>query len=322
MVIFNLFTVATTKIASGIDYMNVYQNDSNQRGFTTEVSVWLPLPGQDNVQIVYVGTEVWTASTVTSTGPAVLVLPTSLLSSPTTIDAGQYTTSFEYSHMGPSTNPNRVVTTAFLSTITTVVITIPPITVSGGMPYSNVNLTSGQTAGGFVATPSVTIPLIPVTLPDSNRGSTVRSVTLPPWPAVTNSPPDGWDFPSGPFNTSASDTGSSTYWIPFRTTVSANGPTIMTLLFPATISPSTISCPPISEISFFMPHTVLTADCPVPTVFTFGFACLPTKVITFLAGSTGVFTADCTTIFALPSARPPSTTSSTTTSTTTSPLPV
>jgi hypothetical protein len=57
VVIFNLFTVATVNIASGIDDTNVPQQ-GNQRGFTTEISVWVPLPGADNVDIVWIGTEV------------------------------------------------------------------------------------------------------------------------------------------------------------------------------------------------------------------------------------------------------------------------
>ncbi|KAK0629578.1 pectate lyase superfamily protein-domain-containing protein [Bombardia bombarda] len=330
--IFNLFTVATTNIASGIDNTNVYQNDSNQRGFTTQVSVWVPLPGQDNVDIIYLGPEVWTAPIVSGTGPAVLVLPTSPLPSPMTIDPGEYTTSLEYGYMGSTTKPNGAVTTAFLTTVTTVVITIPLITVSGGMPYCNVNLTSGQTGGSFVATPSVTIPPIPVTLSNGNGGSTVRSVTLPHWPAVTNGPPDEWNFPTDPFNTDVSTSsnetvGSYTYYTPFLTTISATESTVMTLSFPATVSPSTISCPPVDEISFATPRTVLAVDCPVPTVFTLGFSCPPSKVVTFLAASTGVVTADCTTIFSPPSWAPPPDTmsswSSTPTSTTaTTPLPV
>ncbi len=84
VVIFNLFTVAIVDIASGIDGTNVPQ-DGNQRGFTTEVSVWLPLPGADNIDIVWVGTEVWSTLTVTcSSLPCMLIIPTSSLSSDTT----------------------------------------------------------------------------------------------------------------------------------------------------------------------------------------------------------------------------------------------
>ncbi|KAK3393387.1 hypothetical protein B0H63DRAFT_531127 [Podospora didyma] len=46
VVIYNLFTVAAVNIASGIDSTRVPQ-EGNQRGFTTVVSVWAPLPGKD-----------------------------------------------------------------------------------------------------------------------------------------------------------------------------------------------------------------------------------------------------------------------------------
>ncbi|KAF6814456.1 glucan 1,3-beta-glucosidase [Colletotrichum sojae] len=62
VVIYNLFTVATINMASGTDKTDVPQDD-NQRGFTTEVSVWVPLPGSGNVDVVWVGTEVWDTPT-------------------------------------------------------------------------------------------------------------------------------------------------------------------------------------------------------------------------------------------------------------------
>ncbi|KAK8122177.1 glycan 1-3-beta-glucosidase precursor [Apiospora sp. TS-2023a] len=56
VVIYNLFTVETINIASGIDDTNVPQ-DGNQRGFTTEISVRVPHPGSDNVDIVWLYTD-------------------------------------------------------------------------------------------------------------------------------------------------------------------------------------------------------------------------------------------------------------------------
>ncbi|KAL2017438.1 hypothetical protein VTK56DRAFT_2094 [Thermocarpiscus australiensis] len=50
VVIYNLFTVGTVNMASDMDDTNVPQ-DGNQRGFTTEISVWVRLPGSDNVDI-------------------------------------------------------------------------------------------------------------------------------------------------------------------------------------------------------------------------------------------------------------------------------
>ncbi|KAK3370414.1 hypothetical protein B0H63DRAFT_528137 [Podospora didyma] len=59
------------------------------------------------------------------------------------------------------------------------------------MPYSNVNITDSQTSGGFVAPPSVSIPVVSVTLPDGNGGTTVRPASLPPRPEISNWPLDG-----------------------------------------------------------------------------------------------------------------------------------
>jgi len=42
---------------------------------TIEVSVWLPLDGDDGYEIVYVGTEVFTTYTVQATAPVIIVHP-------------------------------------------------------------------------------------------------------------------------------------------------------------------------------------------------------------------------------------------------------
>ncbi|KAI0902711.1 hypothetical protein F4823DRAFT_426005 [Ustulina deusta] len=220
VVMYNIFTVATTEVAVGIDKTVVYRNSSQSR-FTTEVSVWLPIPGQGNVDIIYVGTEIWSSPTVTCSPPCILVLPTMSLSTTTTINPVPYTTSIEYGNTGPTTNSNGQVITTFFTTITTITVTIPPITTTA-IPYSNVNVTGTQTNGEFTASPSVSLPPICVTLPDGNGGTTTRSIQLPPWPDVTGGPPDNWGNPPDPFHTAPNTTGSGTYYTFYPTTVNCH----------------------------------------------------------------------------------------------------
>ncbi|KAJ2975980.1 hypothetical protein NUW58_g8207 [Xylaria curta] len=318
VVIYNLFTVAISSVANGINKSAIKQKDT-QRGFTTEVSVWIPLPGQDNIDIIYVGTEIWETPTVSGSAPVIIVLPTSSLKSTTTISPGDYTTSFEYGHIGSTTNTFGQVMTAFVTTITTITIHIPTI-VTDGIPYSNVNVTGSRTDGGFIASPSVSIPLIGVPLPDGNGGTTTRTMQLPPWPAVTNGPPrDGGS--SDPFDTMPSSTGTGTYYTPFPTTVSATGATVMTIKLPTTVGETTVSCPPQSQVTFA--HTTLHLVCPTPTAYSFHFDCPSSKVVTFLTASTAVITQDRSLVTLFPIATQPTRGSSSTisTTTTTTPLP-
>ncbi|KJR86050.1 uncharacterized protein SPSK_08816 [Sporothrix schenckii 1099-18] len=157
VVVFNLFTIGTTTIASGINNASVLLSESNQRGFTSEVSVWIPLPGADNSDIVYVGTEIWATPTVHCPPPCTLVLPNSTVPAGMTISPGDYTTSFEYGHTTVTIVGAQTVTT-FVTSTTTVTINIPEITIpsGGGMPYSNMPIT--QTTTGFLAIPSLPLP--------------------------------------------------------------------------------------------------------------------------------------------------------------------
>ncbi|KAK5653777.1 hypothetical protein OQA88_7935 [Cercophora sp. LCS_1] len=95
IVIFNLFTVATINMATGIDRTRILQADGNQRGFTTEVSVWVPLLGNDNLNIVYLGPEVFGRPSVSCSAPCLLVFPTSPLGSPSTVEPGDFVASLE-----------------------------------------------------------------------------------------------------------------------------------------------------------------------------------------------------------------------------------
>ncbi|EGC45360.1 exo-beta-1,3-glucanase [Histoplasma capsulatum var. duboisii H88] len=226
--LFNTFTVGIVEIGTGINHGAIFQNDSNQSGFTTEVSIWIPLEGDDEYDIVYVGSEVYDKPSLTCPADCILVFPTSSLSSKTTIDPGKYTTSVEYGHHSTTIIGGREVPT-FYTTVTTITLTIDPIT-TDGMPYSNINITEGQTSTPLTVLPSVDIPPIPVPIPDG-EGKTTRNITVPPWPAITRGPPESW---SNPDASPTDGTKEGVYHTPFVTTVVATKPTVSTLSFPST----------------------------------------------------------------------------------------
>ncbi|ODH53683.1 hypothetical protein GX48_00101 [Paracoccidioides brasiliensis] len=312
--LFNIFTVGVQKIGTGINNGAVFQNDSNQSGFTTEVSVWLPLPGDDNFDVVYVGTEVYNKPSVTCPANCILVFPTSSLASKTTIDPGKYTTSLEYGRSGTTTIGGQPIPT-FFTTTTTVTLDINPIT-TDGIPYSNINITEGQAKSTLTVLPSVDIPPIPVPLPDGEGKTTTRNVTVPPWPDITRGPP------GHTATRTDDDTRPGVYHTPYVTTISAARAIVTTISFPSTVSPIVVTCPPNTEVPFNTPKTIATVFCPTPTTISVAFTCPATKVVTFLGSSAGVFTVDCilSTTF---SKEPPITTPVPTGDpTTTRPLPV
>lgn len=243
VVIFNLYTVATAEIATGVHGSTIFQNDTNQRGFTTEDSIWLPIPGADNVDTVYVGTPIWTSTTVTcSVASCLLVFPTSHLPIPTTITPGNYTTSFEYGTKSQVTS-NGVTTEIFITTTTTTVLQITSIVVTG-MGYSNYNITRGETS--FVISESVDIPSTTIGLPDGSGGTTSRVVPLPPWPQIIQGPTVSES------SAQATSGVSNTYYTGLTATISVNGPTVTTVSFATTIPPTTVSCPPDSKYIPFL----------------------------------------------------------------------
>ncbi|KAK3317422.1 pectin lyase fold/virulence factor [Cercophora scortea] len=298
VVIYNLFTVATVNIATGIDGSQILRSDSNQRGFTTEVSVWLPLPGRDHDNIVYVGPDVFTNPTMSCSAPCVLVFPTSHLETPTTITPSSYTTSFEYGTMATATR-NGAPTAVFVTTTTTLVISIPPITVSG-MPYSNFNITSkGPTP--ITIYPSVSVPPVTLNLPDGKGGTTSRVIPLPPWPLVDQGP-DATNIVTDPGvepsqTTNPGGLGSSTtYHTGLFSTVVVNGPKITTITFPPTVAAATFSCPATTEIVFATPSVTVRTSCTNSGLFTINFGCPTTKVVSFLASTTASVQVGCTLI--------------------------
>ncbi|KAM0254537.1 hypothetical protein ACHAQJ_006697 [Trichoderma viride] len=116
--------------------------------------------------------------------PCILVFPPSTLPSSTTITINKYTTSLEYGAVGKATVDGKEVT-KFLTTTTTITISVPPIT-TDKISYSNINITKGQDSTELSVQPSVRVPPIPFGIPDGEGKTTTRTLTLPPWPAITS----------------------------------------------------------------------------------------------------------------------------------------
>ncbi|RWA10633.1 hypothetical protein EKO27_g4493 [Xylaria grammica] len=296
VVIYNLFTVATVNIASGIDNTNVLQAD-NQRGFTTEVSVWVPLPGSDNVDIVWVDTDVWATPTVScSSQSCLLIIPTSSLGSDTTIRPSSYTTSLEYGGLS-STTIGGVATTVFVTTTTTVTISVPSI-VTSGIGYSNVEV---STSGAMPITvyPSVSIPPIGVTLPDGDGGQTTRTILLPPWPQIDGGPSIMFTDPATvPSSSSLGLPTSTTYFTPIGIPITVPSATVTTVTFPASTGAITIQCPATTSFVFATPPVAVATTCTNSADLTLNFACPTTRVLTFLGPATAVATVDCSLVTA------------------------
>lgn len=262
-------------------------------GYTTEISVWAPLPGDDEQNIVYVGPEVFDKPQVQCSPPCLLVFPTSPLAQPTTIEPGLYTTSLEYGSSGTTTINGQVVTT-FLTTTTTITVTVPPVT-TDAIPFSNVNVTRSQTSSNIVMSTSIDLPTIPFVLPGASGSSTTRFLTLPPWPGLFNGPPGGSNNPS-----ETGQQNSGVFQTSFVTTVTATAATVTTIQLPANVSPIVYSCPPDTTIAFNTPRTTITTTCNSAETKTLAFTCPPTRIATFLGPSTGVFTVDCTLVTSFP----------------------
>ncbi|KAF2828939.1 hypothetical protein CC86DRAFT_317913 [Ophiobolus disseminans] len=138
-------------------------------------------------KVVYLDPIVWQEPKAYCDAPCVLVFPPSKLPSSTTINLGKYTTSVVY---GSTTVTNAV--TKLVTTITTLTLTLPTIT-TDKISYSNVNISRNQESSSLWVEVSVPVPLVTITLPDGNKGSTTRVLSLPAWPSVTNGPRVGDD---------------------------------------------------------------------------------------------------------------------------------
>ncbi|TLD31026.1 hypothetical protein PspLS_01908 [Pyricularia sp. CBS 133598] len=297
VVIFNLFTVATINIASGIDNTNVPQ-DGNQRGFTTEVSVWVPLPGSDSVDIVWVGTDIWASPTVScpaQTRSCMLVIPTSSLGSSTTIQPSSYTTSLEYGGFS-STTIGGVATTVFVTSATTLTISVPSV-VTDGIGFSNVNVSTSE-AMPITIFPSVSIPPVVVTLPNGQGSETTRTVSLPPWPQIDGPSVIYTDPATLPSNSSTGLATSTTYFTPLSSTITVPGATVTTVVFPGSVGAITIDCPATTSIVFATPPVAVATSCDGGVALTLNFQCPTTRVLTFLGPATAVATVDCSLVTA------------------------
>ncbi|KAK4196868.1 family 18 putative glycoside hydrolase [Triangularia verruculosa] len=211
--------------------------------WAVDLQEWYPDAGldEDDVEVVYLGPEVYSERTAYCTPPCRFVLPPSSLPSPTTISIPPYTTSIE---VGRSQGGS------FVTTTTTITVFPPKIT-TDQMPMSNVNITAaiptdgGGGGGGippFYAIPSIDVPPIPVvvTPPGGGAAPTSRWITLPPWPKFTNGPtpnePDAdEDLPEDPGE-------------------------IITDPFPAPRPPKVWDCPPGGVLELDDYHAVLTLD--------------------------------------------------------------
>jgi hypothetical protein len=136
--------------------------------------------------VVYVGPQVYDQKTAQCKPPCILVLPPIQLASDTVIAVPPYTTSLE---VGSSVGGSFVVTT------TTITVIVAPIT-TRQLGQSNVKVEVGQT-GGFNPTPSVPVPHPTFTVTNGNGVAMGRTLTLPPWPAITNGPPNSWSTTTG-----------------------------------------------------------------------------------------------------------------------------
>ncbi|KAJ4307656.1 hypothetical protein N0V84_012581, partial [Fusarium piperis] len=135
---------------------------------------------------VFLDPKVYETPSAACEAPCTLVFPPSKLSEATTIKPGKFTTSLEYGADGKTTIDGKE-TTAFITKTVTITVDVPEITTNSIM-YSNVNVTQGQKNTDLVLRPSIKVPPIPVRVPDGEGGTTIRTLTLPPYPFSTKRP--------------------------------------------------------------------------------------------------------------------------------------
>lgn len=144
----------------------------------------------DKGNVVYIGPEVYTQHSMGCQAPCTIVLPPSPLPTSGTVTIPPYTTSLQ---VGTST--------------TTITIRPPRQTISE-VPFYNVIISSGSRAV-VQPYPSVTLPPVPVPVSWVSEGVTrtsTRTVILPPWPQVTNGPPENWQETGPPTGTTLTTT--------------------------------------------------------------------------------------------------------------------
>ncbi|KAK2013597.1 pectin lyase-like protein [Colletotrichum eremochloae] len=226
--IYNIFAKGVREIASGEGY--TIDQDVNQQGYTSQVSVWFPVDGDGDKNVVYIGTELYATPTAACHKPCVLVLAPSPLSSTTTIVIDPYTTSLQ------------------VGQTTTTITVIPKPVITDKIPFSNVNVTGHGTGSIIFETKtSLVLEKVTVTLTYTNGGQTTttqRELQLPPWPQITNGPPQKWN---------SSDGGSITDGVTRTSSTSSRTRSIITSLEPwpeEEPTPTTSDPPAITSTKF------------------------------------------------------------------------
>ncbi|KAJ1326027.1 chitinase [Microdochium nivale] len=167
--------------------------------------------GDSGENVIYLGTPVYSGIPAQCTPPCQFVLPPLSLATPTTISISPYTTSLE----------------VVVGITTTITVTINAITTIA-MNFYNVNVTD---SAGYTITPAASIDLEPVITTLTISGSTqVRTLILPPWPAITQGPPGNW--------TSTSDSADDVPWpTTFPNPPNTGGPIIITSVSKTAFTP-------------------------------------------------------------------------------------
>jgi hypothetical protein len=131
-------------------------------------------------EIVYVDDDVYETPEMSCHAPCTIILPPSALPKTTTITINPYTTTLAVEGMGT----------------TTITVTPEPLTV-GTMSFYNIPIPSmGDSTTVVQPYPSLTVD--PIKIPytyvqDGKTKTTSRSLILPPWPKITQGPPEDWD---------------------------------------------------------------------------------------------------------------------------------
>ena len=136
MALFNIFTIGVSEVALGLG--NTILANETKSGFTTEVNVWIPGPGDSKGTIVFLNDIVYEPESNTAWYPNTdicrFILPPIMLPTPTTIIINPITTSVEVIE---TTIIDREV--IFQTELTTVVIPTS-IIVTNTISVSNVNV--------------------------------------------------------------------------------------------------------------------------------------------------------------------------------------
>jgi hypothetical protein len=174
--------------------------------------------------------------------------------------------------------------TSFVVSTTTVTVTLSDIT-TDRIPVSNVNVTDGQTTGSFDLRPSFDIPDGVVTVTGQDGKPTPRSLKMPPYPDITNGPPE-------------SRNSSTSQWLPGRPNATMPSPsagpgtTFTWTDEPWVTPPVVVACPPNTAYIAEHDAKITIQDC--NGAVTLNWACPPTKTVKIEAPTETVFSLGCT----------------------------